>query len=158
MQIRTVTCLSPPSLSFFLLFSFMKPETLKPFSSHFRPLPPPTTHKPTMREEEKAIFKYLRWREKVKKKKLFEHMGGSHNHQIFTRIPCISVFRIWKLLKPVFNSHNSNSFFFFYVLSYENSTQKLNQTTYFEWVPQFLSFELSKLSYITQNTSNQTPP
>ena len=47
MQIRTVTCLSPPSLSFFFLSSFTKPETLKPFSSHFRSLPPPTIHKPT---------------------------------------------------------------------------------------------------------------
>ena len=32
---------------FFFLSSFMKLETLKLFSSHFRPLPPPITHKPT---------------------------------------------------------------------------------------------------------------
>ena len=48
MQIRIVTCLSPPSLSFFFfLSSFTMPETLKPFSSHFRTLPPPTIHEPT---------------------------------------------------------------------------------------------------------------
>ena len=32
---------------FFSLSSFTKPETLKPFFSHFQPLPPPTPHKPT---------------------------------------------------------------------------------------------------------------
>ena len=47
MQIRTVTCLSLPSLSFFFLSSFTKLETFKPFSSHFRSLHPPTIHKPT---------------------------------------------------------------------------------------------------------------
>ena len=47
MQIRTVTCLSLPSLSFFFLSSFTKLETFKPFSSHFWSLHPPTIHKPT---------------------------------------------------------------------------------------------------------------
>ena len=47
MHIKTVTCLSPPFLSFFFLSSFMKSKTLKHFSSHFWPLLPPITHKPT---------------------------------------------------------------------------------------------------------------
>ena len=80
---------------------------------------------------------------------------GTHNHQIFTKIPDILVFRIWKLLKFVFNSHHSNSTFLSFELRKLNSKTKPNNIiwvglTIFEfWV---MKIELYNLKLIKPNT------